>query len=45
VIVHNGGVADRKMIGQLRMARPRQLKPQITEGDKVQFTEEERLRA
>jgi hypothetical protein len=41
VIVHSGAVADRRMIGQLRAAKPRSLKPDMREGDRVQFTEAE----
>jgi hypothetical protein len=45
VIVHNAAVADRKMIGQLRAARPRTLKPDIHVGERIQFSEEEILTA
>ncbi len=41
VIVHNAAVADRKMIGLLRVARPRTLMPNVGEGDRIQFTEAE----
>ena len=43
VIVHCGGKADRKTIGQLRTAKPRTLKPEMTVGDQIQFTQEEIL--
>lgn len=41
VIVHCGGVADRKMVGQLTRATPRSLKPQVHVGQIVQFTDRE----
>jgi hypothetical protein len=41
VIVHCGGIADRKMIGQLKRATPRLLKPEVCIGQRIQFTENE----
>ena len=41
VTVHCGGIADRKMLGQLRTANPRSVKPNIQLGQHIQFTEEE----
>ena len=41
VIVHSGGVVDRKMIAQVRSANPRNLKPAVREGELVQFSEGE----
>jgi hypothetical protein len=43
VIVHCGAVADRKMIGQIRSACPRTLKPSVVENQRIQFTEDEIL--
>ena len=37
-IVHAGGIVDRKMIGQLKNARPRQLKPNLKQDEKLEFT-------
>jgi hypothetical protein len=42
VIVHSGGVADDKLIRQLRDAMPREIKTsRISVGDSIQFSEEE----
>jgi hypothetical protein len=41
VLVHSGGVVDRKMVGQVRSAQPRTLKPDLVEGERVQFSESE----
>lgn len=41
VIVHGGAIVDRKMLGQLRNAHPRTLKPRISEGDRIQLSESE----
>lgn len=41
VCVHSGGTVDRRMVGQVRTAVPRTLKPEIAEGHKVRFTDEE----
>lgn len=40
-IVHCGAIVDRKMVGQLRNAHPRTLKPKISEGDRIQLSESE----
>ncbi len=41
VTVHSGGNVDRKMIGQVRSAFPRTLKPALRNGEKIQFTDSE----
>jgi hypothetical protein len=41
VTVHCAGIADRKMMGQIKSAKPRSLKPDIHLGQHIQFTEEE----
>lgn len=41
VIVHSGGVADRRCVHQLLNAKPRTLKPDIKVGDAIQFTTDE----
>ncbi len=43
VIVHSGAIVDRRMIGMLRSAQPRTLKPDVQEGERIQFSEEEIL--
>lgn len=39
VIVHSGGIVDRKMLGQVRNATPRTLQPRVQEHQRIQFTE------
>lgn len=41
VIAHNGGVVDEKLIRQLESAVPRDLKPNLAEGQHVHFQQEE----
>jgi len=41
VIVHSGGVADRRLARQVATAVPRDIKPDIREGQVVQFDSEE----
>lgn len=44
-IVHSGLITDNRLIGQLKGARPRSLKPRLAFGDRIQFTQEEVQRA
>jgi len=41
VIVHSGGVVDRRCLGQLQAARPRSLKVEMRQGDRIQFRTDE----
>lgn len=41
VIVHTGGVVDERLLRQLSVAKPRELKPTLVAGDIVEFTVEE----
>lgn len=41
VIVHTGGVVDEKLLRQLSLAKPRELKPVLVLGDVVEFTVDE----
>jgi hypothetical protein len=40
-IVHSGGTTDRKLVNQLRAAQPRNLKPDLELGAKLEFTPSE----
>jgi hypothetical protein len=44
-IVHSGLIADNRLIGQLKNATPRSIKPDLALGDRIQFTREEVGRA
>lgn len=41
VLVHNGGIADRQCVRQIKHAHPRNLKPSITAGESLSFATEE----
>jgi len=41
VLVHNGGIVDRSCIKQLDTARPRNIRPVVTQGEELNFTTDE----